>query len=197
MSRVQGRRRRARPGEFGPFIDGLIASPPCQAWSMAGKGGGRRDVEHVIACALELAAGNDTRAEHAAKCEDERSMLVVEPLRWALALEAEWIALEQVPPVLELWTLFAQILEQHGWNTWAGVLEAERYGVPQTRRSCIRRARRISGASRRDSWPWVSMAEALGWDDGRAYRLARGVHPPVPTNRHARRRPSVVRCRAA
>src|SRR5688500_7828915 len=28
-------------------IEGLIASPPCQAWSMAGKGGGRRDQEHV------------------------------------------------------------------------------------------------------------------------------------------------------
>ena len=80
----------------------IVASPPCQAWSMAGKGGGRRDVEHVIACSLEIAAGNDTRAEHAAKCEDARSMLVVEPLRWALALEPTWIAFEQVPPVLEL-----------------------------------------------------------------------------------------------
>lgn len=172
------------PLDFAP-VRGLIASPPCQAWSMAGKGGGRRDAEHVIACALKLAAGNDTRAEHAGRCEDARSMLVVEPLRWALALRPEWIALEQVPPVLELWTLFAQILDRHGYGTWAGVLEAERYGVPQTRDRAILMARRgrpvspprpthqryVPGEPQRhdltlngEVLPWVSMAEALGWE---------------------------------
>lgn len=182
-------------GWDGCTVDGLIASPPCQAWSMAGKGGGRRDVEHVVACAIEIAAGNDTRAEHAAKCEDERSMLVVEPLRWALALCPKWIAMEQVPPVLELWTLFAQLLGGHGYNCWVGVLEAERYGVPQTRERAILMAHRerpvqpprathqryVPGEPQRhditfdgEVLPWVSMAEALGWDDGRAYRLARG-----------------------
>lgn len=168
-------------------LSGLIASPPCQAWSMAGKGGGRRDVEHVIACAVEMAAGSDTRAEHAAKCEDPRSMLVVEPLRWAVALDPEWIALEQVPPVLELWTLFARLLEARGYRTWAGVLEAERYGVPQTRERAILMARRgrpvepprathqryVPGEPQRhdvtlegEVLPWVSMAQALGWAEG-------------------------------
>lgn len=163
---------------------GLIASPPCQAWSMAGKGGGRRDREHVIRCLGDLAAGNDTRAEHAAECEDDRSMLVVEPLRWALALEPEWIALEQVPPVLELWTMVAQLLTLKGYSTWAGVLEAERYGVPQTRERAILMASRVGpvqpprpthqryvpGQPQRhdvtfdgEVLPWVSMAEALGW----------------------------------
>jgi DNA (cytosine-5)-methyltransferase 1 len=167
--------------------DGLIASPPCQAWSMAGKGGGRRDVEHVIACLMEMAAGQDARAEHAAKCEDARSLLVVEPLRWVMALRPAWIALEQVPPVLELWTLYAQILEAQGYNTWAGILEAERYGVPQTRERAILIAYRdrpvqppvpthqryVPGEPRRhdvtmfgEVLPWVSMAEALGWQEG-------------------------------
>ena len=36
---------------------GLIASPPCQAYSLAGKRLGRQDKPHVIACAHELAAG--------------------------------------------------------------------------------------------------------------------------------------------
>lgn len=169
--------------------DGLIASPPCQAWSMAGKGGGRRDKEIVVRCALEMAAGNDTRAEWAKECEDERSILVVEPLRWALALRPEWIALEQVPPVLELWSLFAQILGEQGYDVWAGVLEAERYGVPQTRERAILLASRVSPVSppqpthqryikgepqRHDVTfdgeilPWISMAEALGWEDGPA-----------------------------
>lgn len=113
-------------------VRGLIASPPCQAWSMAGKGGGRRDKEHVVRCAGELAANVDTRAEHAALCEDPRSILVVEPLRWALALQPEWLAFEQVPPVLELWSMFAQILALRGYSTWTGVLEAERYGIIAT-----------------------------------------------------------------
>lgn len=162
----------------------LIASPPCQAWSMAGKRLGEKDKEHVIACSLELAAGNDTRAEHATKCEDPRSILVVEALRWALALEPERITFEQVPPVLELWTLYAQILQGRGYSVWAGVLSAERYGVPQTRRRAILLASRVGavappvpthqeyvpGAAAQEEWtleghllPWVSMAEALGW----------------------------------
>jgi DNA (cytosine-5)-methyltransferase 1 len=171
------------PSDFAPCW-GMIGSPPCPTFSNAGKGAGRRDMEHVIACALELAAGNDTRAEHRAACEDERSMLVVEPLRWALALRPEWIALEQVPPVLELWTMFGHILEQHGYSVWVGVLEAERYGVPQTRERAILMASRVrtvhpprpthqryvGGQPQRhdvtlegEILPWVSMAEALGW----------------------------------
>jgi DNA (cytosine-5)-methyltransferase 1 len=166
--------------------DGLIASPPCQAWSVAGKGGGRRDVEHVIACSMEIAAGNDTRAERAARCEDPRSILVVEALRWAVALRPRWIAFEQVPPVLDLWTLYAQLLGQHGYNTWAGVLHAEQFGVPQTRKRAVLMAhldRPVSpprpthqryvpgeGAAHESNLlgevlPWVSMARALGWEE--------------------------------
>jgi len=171
------------PSDYAPCV-GLIASPPCQAWSMAGKGGGRRDREHVVRCLHEMAAGNDTRAEHAEECEDERSMLVVEPLRWALALRPEWIALEQVPPVLGLWSMVAQILGTVGYSTWTGVLEAERYGVPQTRERAILVASRVAvahppvpthqryvpGEAARhevtldgEVLPWVPMAAALGW----------------------------------
>lgn len=158
--------------------DGLIASPPCQAWSLAGKGGGRRDQDHVVRCIAELAAGNDTRSRHAAKCEDPRSMLVIEPFRWALLMEPEWVTLEQVSPV------------------WAGVLEAERYGVPQTRERAVLVASRrpeahpprpthqryVRGELQRhehtmdgEILPWVSMQEALDLDGAAAYRLARGA----------------------
>ena len=182
---VQGDVADLDPQGFAP-CELLIASPPCQAWSMAGKRGGERDKEHVIACLLELAAGNDTRAEHRAECEDERSMLVVEPLRWTLALKPRLIAFEQVPPVLELWTLLAGLLEPHGYRCWAGVLEAERYGVPQTRERAIlmgaldhqphppraTHQRYVPGEPARheitlegEVLPWVSMAQALGWTD--------------------------------
>ena len=185
LTTVQGDVAQLDPLDYQP-CDLLIASPPCQAWSMAGKRAGERDKEHVIQCLHELAAGSDTRSEHAAKCEDPRSILVVEPLRWALALEPTLLAFEQVPPVLGLWTLLAGLLEPHGWQCWTGVLEAERYGVPQTRERAILMGSRngmphppgathqryVKGEPPRhdvtldgEILPWVSMAEALGWTD--------------------------------
>jgi DNA (cytosine-5)-methyltransferase 1 len=169
------------PRDFAP-VWGLIASPPCQAYSTAGKGLGRLDKPHVVACAQEIAAGHDSRAEHSRECRDPRSLLTVEPLRYAVALRPRWIALEQVPAVLELWTLFAQLLAAYGYDTTAGVLSAERYGVPKTRKRAFLIAsldgavqlpaptHRSYDARRKETpenelglLPWVSMAEALGW----------------------------------
>ncbi len=170
------------PGELGE-VWGLIASPPCQAYSLAGKRLGREDKPHVIACAHELAAGNDTRAERLAACRDQRSLLTVEPLRWALELRPRWLAFEQVPPVLELWSLFAGLLAAHGYECAVGVLSAERYGVPQTRKRAFLIASldgpvRLPAATHRsydphhpdrmpageeELLPWVSMGRALGW----------------------------------
>src|SRR5690606_14578591 len=126
-------------------------------------------------------------AEHRARCVDERSMLVVEPVRWVRALRPRWVALEQVPPGLGLWSLFAGLFEQWGYRTWTGILSAERYGVPQTRRRAIVMAA-LDFAPQPPRWthqayvpgepqrhehtldgavlPWVSMAEALGWTGG-------------------------------
>jgi DNA (cytosine-5)-methyltransferase 1 len=172
------------PMELGP-VWGLIASPPCQAYSTAGKGLGKQDKPLVVACAHELAAGADTRAERLRECCDTRSLLTVEPLRYALALRPRWVALEQVPAVLELWSLFAALLSEHGYDAVAGVLSAERYGVPQTRKRAFliaslegpvelpKPTHRSYSPRRREVpedelglEPWVSMAEALGWAPG-------------------------------
>ncbi len=170
------------PEAFAP-VWGLVGSPPCQAYSTAGKNLGRFDKERVIACAHELAAGHDTRAEHLAACRDPWSLLTVEPLRWAVALRPRWVALEQVPGVLELWSLFAGLLAAHGYDATAGVLSAEQYGVPQTRKRAYlvasldgpaelpapthrsynpRRPDEVREGEEELS-PWVSMADALGW----------------------------------
>jgi DNA (cytosine-5)-methyltransferase 1 len=157
---------------------GLVGSPPCTAYSDAGKREGIADQLLVYQCARRLAEGDDCRAEVQAKCSGKTSLLVVEPLRWALALQPEWVALEQVPAVLGLWQLLAGLLEAHGYRTWVGMLNAADYGVPQVRRRAFLLAHKhravhapepthakaegdtLFAAAR---LPWVSMAEALGW----------------------------------
>jgi DNA (cytosine-5)-methyltransferase 1 len=165
---------------------------------MAGKRGGERDKPYVFDCLLELSQGNDCREDFAKRCEDPRSLLVCEPLRWTLALQPTWVAFEQVPPVLELWERVAAYLRDEGYHVWTGLLWTERYGVPQTRERAILMAHRsrpvepptathrryvpppkepdvipLFDAGERQRivhpgdehlLPWVSMAEALGWD---------------------------------
>jgi DNA (cytosine-5)-methyltransferase 1 len=163
---------------------GLVASPPCQAYSSAGKGLGKLDKPRVLACARELSTDRDTRARHLARCEDDRSLLTVEPLRWALALRPRWVALEQVPAVAELWSVFAELLGAHGYQCAVGVLSAERFGVPQVRKRAFLIASldgpvELPAPTHRSFDPrrhkprkeeldlprWRSMAEALGWGD--------------------------------
>jgi DNA (cytosine-5)-methyltransferase 1 len=89
----------------------LIGSPPCPTYSAVGNGAGKQDLQHVIACTRELAEGRDTRAEHLARCEDGRSLLVVEPLRWALALQAcAWSCSSRFPSVLPYWRIVGALL---------------------------------------------------------------------------------------
>lgn len=185
---------------------GLIASPPCQTFSSAGKGSGRAALDSVVEAAGHLAARNGLLA-HMIADTDERTALVLEPLRWALdAHDAgtpyEWVVLEQVPPVLPVWEAFAGHLQALGYSVATGVLSSEQYGVPQTRRRAILVAR-FDGAvalpapthsryyprnpDRLDPGvlPWVSMAEALGWDEGVAVRSNYGTRGD-PADRRVR-----------
>lgn len=158
---------------------GLLLSPPCGTFSAAGKGEGVDDMPLLHQALDDLAAGRDTRAALTAACSDPRTPLVVEPLRYALAIRPEWVALEQVPAVLPLWRHTARILRAHGYSAWAGVLNAADYGVPQTRQRAILIASRVRTAEppapthAKVAEPdtlfgpgrarWVSMAQALGW----------------------------------
>ncbi|MFI2204601.1 DNA cytosine methyltransferase [Streptomyces sp. NPDC020192] len=171
---------------------GLIASPPCQAWSMAGKRLGLVDQPLVHQAVADLAAGRDTRAKLLAACRDERSLLAAEPMRYLHALntvgEPEWIAMEEVPDVLPLWRQYAAVLRAWGFSVWCGILNAADYGVPQMRRRAILLASRVRTAQppapthTQVAEPeslfgpgrarWVSMAQALGWG---------ATDRPVPT----------------
>lgn len=77
------------------------------------------------------------RARERAARDAAMSLLVVEPVRWAIALRPRWVALEQVETVQPLWAVFAALLRGVGYGVWTGVLSAEQYGVPQTRRRAI------------------------------------------------------------
>jgi DNA (cytosine-5)-methyltransferase 1 len=163
---------------FADRITGLIASPPCQAWSRAGKRGGLADQRLVTQTVHDLAHGRDNRAQVRAACKDERSLLAAEPMRWLYDLRPEWVCMEEVPDVLPLWKQYALYLQQWGYSTWTGILNAADYGVPQTRKRAILIASRVRRVTAPDPThaqnpahdlfgeclqPWVSMADALGW----------------------------------
>lgn len=164
-----------------PFIQGYIASPPCQTFSVAGKGTGAKALHDVLAV-IDSGAWHDlaTLRSYGGRFGDERTALVLVPLLRAYQLVPEWIALEQVPAVLPVWERIAEELRAWGYSAWTGIVKAERYGVPQTRRRAVLIAK-LDGEAREplathsefySRTPekldpgvehWVSMAAALGW----------------------------------
>ncbi|MCF1593139.1 DNA cytosine methyltransferase [Streptomyces muensis] len=127
-------------------VSGLIGSPPCQTFSAAGLRAGNDDLPLCHQGLDDLARGNDTREHLRAACTDPRSLLVVEPLRYALDLRPDWIALEEVPAVAPLFEHTAHLLARVGYSTWTGVLNAADFGVAQTRRRAFLIASRTAPA---------------------------------------------------
>ncbi|WP_043467792.1 DNA cytosine methyltransferase [Kitasatospora sp. MBT66] len=157
----------------------FIASPPCQAWSRAGKQLGLRDQPLVHQAIDDLARGRDTRPQLLAACRDPRSLLAAEPMRYLHALRPEDAVMEEVPDALPLFRHYAEVLRGWGYSTWCGNLNAADFGVPQSRRRAI-----LIASSLRTAQPpepthtehgedgnlfgesracWVSMAEGIGW----------------------------------
>ena len=126
------------PKEF--LANGLIASPPCPTFSLGGNGSGRKDMNLLLYMANKVAEG--TSIEDMPGINDERSILVLEPLRWFTEAyysghPFKWLAFEQVPPALPIWEAYAVLLREFGYTVVTGVLNAEQYGVPQTRRRAV------------------------------------------------------------
>ena len=160
-----------------------IASPPCQTFSMAGKGAGREHMTNILRAVDGVAAGwlpENAVAALGDEQLDERTVLVLEPMRVIVAHRPRNVALEQVPPVLPVWERYAERLREQGYSVWTGLLHAEQYGVPQTRKRAVLIAsldREVAPPTPTHSRyyprspeklddgvaPWVSMAQALGW----------------------------------
>jgi len=130
---------------------GLIASPPCPDWSVAGKG---------------------------AKRGGKSGWLVDLVPEWVRVVRPVWVVCEQVPPALEVWRHHVDLYRGLGYSAWCGVLNCADYGVPQTRRRAFLVAHLAwpAGPPERthardprpglfggECAPWVTMADALGW----------------------------------
>lgn len=159
------------------------SSPPCQGLSVAGKGDGRKDIDHIFAAIEALANGAtfaEAREELATKAGSPYTVLTFEPARWVLDLAPDFVMFEQVPAALPVWDAFAGLLRFFGYSVWTGTVQAEQYGVPQTRKRAMLIASKHGSVTapvpthskyhnrtpaRLDEGvcKWVSMAEALGW----------------------------------
>lgn len=182
----------------------LKAGPPCQTFSAAGKGAGRKALDLVLdelAYLVKAARAGSWRDQtewiRYALFDDKRTGLVLEPLRYILAavnLKQPFraIVLEQVPAVLPVWQAYAGVLRELGYSVAAGILHAEQYGVPQTRKRAVLIARLDGEAklptpthskyhnrtpNRLDEGvpSWVNMAAALGYDEPATMRSNYGT----------------------
>ena len=93
-----------------PVPDLLWMSPPCQPFSQAGLRQGMLD---------------------------PRAHLIFEVPRWVSYLRPRYVICEQVKQALHWWEAFAAEFEGLGYHTWTGVLNAEQFGVPQTRQRAV------------------------------------------------------------
>lgn len=119
-------------------FDTLIASPPCQLWSMAGKGAAREHKGVMIQTVanedhLDIAAARALGAH----LGDENYAHVLVPLAYIDRYQPVYVALEQVPTVQPVWDAYKIALERRGYSVATGILNAEQHGVPQTRRRAI------------------------------------------------------------
>ncbi|MFD8982161.1 DNA cytosine methyltransferase [Streptomyces sp. NPDC059564] len=155
--------RRERFHELPKELNVLAGGPPCQTYSVAGHGAGRKALDKVEKLIGQLVdgAGEEEIDEQLRKLGgDPRTALVLEPLRYAIkALGCsnregrpfDVIVLEQVPAVKALWGVYKTALERGLPRNDASrvrykvakveTLHTEAYGVPQTRRRTILIAR--------------------------------------------------------
>ncbi|MEU9048290.1 MULTISPECIES: DNA cytosine methyltransferase [unclassified Kitasatospora] len=155
--------RRERFQKLDADLNVLAGGPPCQTYSVAGSGAGRKALEKVKELIHHLVDGAGEKEIDERLKEmggDSRTALVLEPLRYAIkALGCpnrngrpfDVIVLEQVPAVKALWDVYKDALErglprEDGTRVRYNVAEVktlhtEAYGVPQTRRRTILIAR--------------------------------------------------------
>ncbi|MFE2265230.1 DNA cytosine methyltransferase [Streptomyces griseosporeus] len=180
-----------------PEINVLAGGPPCQTYSVAGSGVGRKALDEVKGYIERLMAGDGDEEidKELKKLTDPRTALVLEPLRYAIQATRspnrgnrpyDVIVLEQVPAVEALWQHYALVLENIGlpdgtkYKAEVAVLDTETYGVPQTRSRAVLIARREGLGEPFLPEPTHRAYEAKEWNrkNGKV-AAAEGVHQPA------------------
>jgi DNA (cytosine-5)-methyltransferase 1 len=148
----------------------LAGGPPCQTYSVAGNREGHKALDEVMGLAELVGSSKSVGALEKSWTEverravdlewaDERTGLVLQPLRWIVEkmLKSdpyEVVVLEQVPTVLPVWKKYREILRELGYDAECELLHTEEYGVPQTRRRAVLIARcRENGRGRGLEFP--------------------------------------------
>ncbi|MFJ8508112.1 DNA cytosine methyltransferase [Streptomyces avermitilis] len=145
-----------------PHTKVLAGGPPCQSFSIAGSGAGRKALAKVTELIDNLIEDpDDERIDKELADLDPRTGLVLEPLRYLLkAITSgrgpyQTIVLEQVPAVYQVWKAYERVLTGKGltklqpgkgnrpieYAVDCDVLRTEEYGVPQTRKRAVLVAR--------------------------------------------------------
>lgn len=98
----------------------VIGGPPCQAYSMAGRG--------------KLKSLGETRVN----TKDSRGYLFQDFLRFVYSLDAKGVVMENVPEAASFGSMnvpeiVCADLEEHGYDAWWTILNSADYGVPQIR----------------------------------------------------------------
>lgn len=169
-------------------VEGVVASPPCPPFSAVGTGGGVKDIDTLVAVIDAFGRGLDSRRYTREICNDPRSILSVEPLRWTLLLRPQWTAWEQVIGALTIYQAAGRVLADHDYSVWVGILDANDYGVPQNRRRAILIASRTELAACPPPTERRVMSDVLTppcagavLRMGRSRGTSRGCDQPAPT----------------
>lgn len=161
--------------------DGIVASPPCQPFSVATKYDSAADMRVVNLALHQRSYRNISNLLRVSReCKHPSTALVLLPLHHVIAHRVEWTAWEQVPAILPLWQTCSAALSREGYHGWTGIVSCETFGVPQVRKRSIliaSRTHKVKAPIRTHSHyysrtphrldpdveQWITMADALGW----------------------------------